>query len=146
MQHEASHAPPTDLLARKLPPIAELTIGSMILVVVGGIYMAAKIPGNPNLAPAVGLLAVAALLIGTAVVMLSRLRDFAWHPFKLVFGWTLLAYVVIAGMIELSFVLDGTRGSPLLILTLMLVAFALDVPLLLGFSVARYQEVEPANR
>ncbi len=143
MQREMAPAIGSDLIERKLPPVTELTVGSMTLIVIGGIYMAAKIPGNPNLAPAVGLLVAAVLLVGAAVVALSRLREFAWRTFKLVLGWTLLAYIVIAGMIELAFVLDGTRGSPLVVLTLMLVVWAVDIPLVLGFSVARYQEPEP---
>lgn len=144
MPREMASAAPADLSERKLPPITELTVGSMILIVAGGIYMAARFPGNPNLAPAVVLLVAAVLLVGAAVAALSRLRAFAWHPFRLVFGWTLLAYIVIAGMIELSFVLDGTRGAPLVVLTLMLAIFAVDIPLLLAFSVARYQEFAPA--
>ena len=60
--------------------------------------------------------------------------------FRLVAGWVLLAYVVIAGMLEYVFVYDHTRGTQLLILTLMLVVFAVNIPMLLGFSVARFQE------
>ena len=52
----------------------------------------------------------------------------------------LAAYVVIAGMLEYVFVYDHTSGTQLLILTLMLVVFAVNVPMLLGFSVARFQE------
>jgi hypothetical protein len=34
---------------------------------------------------------------------------------------------------------NHASGASLLVLTLMLVIFALDVPLLIGFTVARYQ-------
>jgi hypothetical protein len=47
---------------------------------------------------------------------------------------------VIAGMLEYVFVYDHTRGTQLLILSLMLAVFAVDIPLLLGFSVARFQD------
>jgi hypothetical protein len=40
------------------------------------------------------------------------------------------------------FIYDHTRGSQLLILSLMLVVFAVDIPLLLGFSVARFQDAD----
>ena len=40
-----------------------------------------------------------------------RLRDFAWERFLQVAGWALLAYAVIAGMIEYAFVYDKTRGA-----------------------------------
>ncbi|HEY2428783.1 MAG TPA: hypothetical protein VGI06_07630, partial [Acidimicrobiales bacterium] len=73
------------------------------------------------------------------VVSLSRLRSFAWATFFLVGKWALVAYLVIAGMLEYVFVLDHTRGSVLVVLTLMLAVFAVNIPLLLAFSVARYQ-------
>jgi uncharacterized membrane protein len=47
---------------------------------------------------------------------------------------------VIAGMLEYVFVYDHTRGTQLVILSLMLFVFALNIPMLLGFSVARFQE------
>ena len=40
---------------------------------------------------------------------------------------------------EYVFVKDGTRGGVLAILTCSLVVFAVHVPLLIGFTVARYQ-------
>jgi hypothetical protein len=45
-------------------------------------------------------------------------------------------------MLEYVFVLDGTRGSTLVVMTVMLAIFAVDVPVLLAFSVARYQPAE----
>ncbi len=52
--------------------------------------------------------------------------------------WALLAYAVIAGMIEYSFLRDHLSGGPLVILTLSLVVFAVHVPVLIGFTVARF--------
>jgi hypothetical protein len=43
-------------------------------------------------------------------------------------------------MLEFVFVLDHTRGAVLVVLSLMLVVFAVDIPVVLAFSVARYQE------
>jgi hypothetical protein len=42
---------------------------------------------------------------------------------------------VIAGLLEVISVLDHTRGGTPVVLTLMLVLFAVDVPLLYTFSV-----------
>jgi hypothetical protein len=125
---------------RQLPPVPALCMAAMILVVVGGIYLAAYLPRPAPLGPAVGLVAAGGALVVTAAAMVSRVRPFAWQAFGRVGGWSLLAYVVIAGMLEYVFVLDGTRGSVLAILALMLVVFAVDIPLLFAFSVARYQE------
>jgi hypothetical protein len=133
-------APPTD---RSLPPITQMAVASLMLIVIGGIYMAASLPKKPNLAIPVVLVVVSGALMIANVVSLSRLREFAWDTFGLVGKWTLLAYVIIAGMLEYVFFIDHTRGSQLVIMTLMLVIFAVDIPLLLAFSVARYQPAKP---
>ena len=44
-------------------------------------------------------------------------------------------------MIEFAFIRDHTPGPQLAAMSVMLGLFAVDVPLLLGFSVARHQEV-----
>jgi hypothetical protein len=131
---------------RSLPPVPQLAVASMALVIIGGIYMAAHLPARPPLGPAAALVAAAGALVLVNMVLLVRLREFAWPTFFLVAKWSLLAYLVITGMLEFIFILDGTRGATLVLLTFMLAVFAVDVPVLLGFSVARYQPVpeEPA--
>jgi membrane-bound acyltransferase YfiQ involved in biofilm formation len=124
---------------RRLPPVTEIAVASLALIVAGGIYLAAHLPDNAPLAPAIALLAGAAALTMVNVLALARVRELAWEPFLLVARWTVLAYIVIAGMLEYVFVIDGTRGSQLLVLSLMLVVFAVDIPIILAFSVARYQ-------
>jgi hypothetical protein len=54
--------------------------------------------------------------------------------------WALLAYLVIAGMIEFAFIHNHAGGAPLLVLSMMLLMFALDVPLSIGFTVARFAQ------
>ena len=44
-------------------------------------------------------------------------------------------------MLEYIFVFDGTRGQILFVMSCMLAVFAVNVPMLLAFSVARYQPV-----
>jgi membrane-bound acyltransferase YfiQ involved in biofilm formation len=124
---------------RSFPPIDKLADLAMVLVIIGGIYMAANLPGSISLVPAIVLLVVAVVVLVVDVVLLARLQDFAWASFRLVAGWALVAYLVIAGMIGYAFVYDGTRGEGLAVLIGMLAVFAIAVPLLLGFSVARYQ-------
>lgn len=128
---------------RRLPPVATVAVASMALVLTGGIYLASYLPGRPALGPAVGLLAAAGVLLLANAVMLGRVREFAWGRFFQVGRWVLLGYGVIAGMLEYVFVLDGTRGTPLVLMTLMLAVFAVDIPVLLAFSVARYQAPDP---
>jgi hypothetical protein len=121
------------------PPIPLVCVASMALVLVSGIYLAAYLPRRAPLGPATGLVAAAGVALLIAVVLVARLRDFAWGGFFLVVRWALLAYVVIAGILEYVFVLDGTRGSMLVLLTVSLLVFAVNIPVLLGFSVARFQ-------
>jgi hypothetical protein len=130
---------------RRLPPVTALAVAALILVIAGGIDLAAHLPRPAPLGPAIAALAAAAAALLVAAAMLARVRDFAWHTFFVVAGWTLAAYVVIAGMLEFVFVLDHTRGGLLVVLTLILAVFAVDVPLLLGFSVARYQPGQTAG-
>ena len=134
-------AVPTSLVDRKLPPVTEIGAASMVAVAVGVIYNAAYLPKHAQTGVAIGILVVAAALQLVNAYLLVRIRDFAWARFKQVAGWSLLAYAVIAGMIEFAFVYDHTRGTQLVILTLLLALFMLNVPVLIAFTVARYQRV-----
>jgi hypothetical protein len=123
---------------RRFPPVAELAITSLGLVVIGGIVMASSLPRRPALTVPVILAVISGLLLAAAVVLLARLTQFAWDRFRLVFRWGLLAYVISAGMIAFAFIRDHTRGAPLAVALVMLAFFALDVPVIIGFTVARY--------
>lgn len=125
---------------RPLPPVTQLAMVSLALIVAGGIYLSAHIPHHVPLGPAVALLAASVLVLAANIVALSRVRDFAWSRFFEVGKWSLLAYVVIAGMIEYVFLRNHLRGGALVVLTLSLVVFAVHVPMLVGFTVARYAD------
>jgi hypothetical protein len=126
--------------ARRLPPVTAVAMASLALIVAGGIYLSAHLPSHVALGPAVALLAASALLLAGNVAALARVKDFAWGRFFEVAKWSLLAYAVIAGMIEYSFLRNHLSGGPLIVLTLSLVVFAVHVPTLVGFTVARYYE------
>jgi len=129
---------------RRLPPIAEIAVAAMGLIIVGGITLASRLPRPAPLPLLVALLAAAAVLVLIDVVLLVRLRDFAWPVFLLVAKWSLVAYAVMYGILEFTFIYDHVAGSTLVVLTLMLVVIAIDVPLLFGFSVARYAKAPEA--
>jgi hypothetical protein len=129
----------------RLPPIAELAVASVALMLSGGVYLASYLPRRPPLAPAVVLVAVGGALTVVAMALLSRLRPFAWHTFFLVARWALVAYVVIAGLLGFVFVYDNTRGATLVVLVATLAIFAIDVPTVIGFTVARYEPVGPSG-
>ena len=130
------------MTARRLPPVTELGVVSMALIVAAGISIASRLPGHVSLGLPAALLAGSALLMVGNVLNLSRAPGFNWEAFFAVARWALLAYCVIAAMLEYVFVKDGTRGGVLVVLTLSLLVFAVHVPLLIGFTVARYQPVE----
>jgi hypothetical protein len=135
----AHAAPAPSLVDRKLPPVTEVGVASMIAIAGGVIFNASYLPKHAPTAASVAILVAAAALQVLNVFLLSRIRDFAWHRFRQVAGWTLLAYAIIAGMIEFAFVFDKTRGTQLVILTVMLALFMLNVPVLVAFTVARYE-------
>jgi hypothetical protein len=123
---------------RKLPPVTEIGMASLGLIVAGGIYLAAHLPQHVPLAPAVVLLAASAVLLAGNLLALSRVGGFAWDRFFGVARWALLAYTITAGLIEFAFLRDHMSGGPLVVLTLSLVVYAVHVPTLIGFTVARY--------
>jgi hypothetical protein len=125
---------------RRLPPVTQIGMTSLALIVAGGIYLAAHLPHHVPLAPAVALLAASVLLLAGNLLSLARTPDFPWGRFFDVAKWALIAYLIIAGMIEYSFLRDHISGGPLVILSLSLLVFAIHVPILIGFTVARYYE------
>ncbi len=127
---------------RRLPPVTQLGMLSLALIVAAGIYLAAHLPHQVPLTPAIVLLAASALLLVGNLLALSRVQGFAWHRFFEVARWALLAYIVVAGMIEYAFLRDQVSGGALVVLTLSLAVFAVHVPVLIGFTVARYDTSE----
>ena len=79
------------------------------------------------------------------MVLLARVQCFRWDRFFQVAKWSLLGYTVIAGMILYAFLQDHIRGGTLVVLILSLVIFAVHVPMLVGFTVARFYEPEESG-
>ncbi len=127
---------------RRLPPVTQVGMCSLALIVAGGIYLSAHLPHHVPLAPAVALLTASVLLLAGNLLALARVADFPWGRFFDVAKWALIAYLIIAGLIEYSFLRDHLSGGPLVVLTLSLLVFAIHVPVLIGFTVARYYEPE----
>jgi hypothetical protein len=123
---------------RRLPPVTQVGMLSLSLIVAAVIYLSAHLPRHVSLGPAIALLSASALLLVGVVVALARTEGFAWGRFLEVARWALLAYTVIAAMIEYVFLRNDTSGGPLIVLTLSLVVFACTVPVLIAFTVARY--------
>ncbi len=127
---------------RRLPPVTQVGMLSLALIVASGIYLAAHLPEHVPLAPAIALLSASALLLAGNLIALALTPGFPWRRFFEVARWALLAYAIIAGMIEYAFLRNDISGGPLIVLTLSLAVFAVHVPVLIGFTVARYYEPE----
>jgi hypothetical protein len=125
---------------QKYPPVTQVAMASLALIIAGGIYLSANLPEHVSLAPAVILLALSSALMAGNLFSLTRVKGFAWERFFAVAKWSLLAYVVIGGMLEFVFVHNHVRGGTLVVLTLSLLVFAIHVPALMGFTVARYSQ------
>jgi hypothetical protein len=126
--------------ARRLPPVTELCVGSLALMLAGGVFIAANLPGAVPLGPPAGLLVGGGLLTALALGLLARTRQFSFRTFFEVGRWALLAYLVIASLLAYVFIRDGARGPMLVVLVATLFLFALDVPTVIAFTVAKLQE------
>ena len=128
-------------LDRKLPPIIEIGSAALVLCIVGVVYLSSYGFGTPDLAPAIGLLVAAALVVLVNVVLLARIGPFNWQVFWTVGLWTFVAYAIIAGMLMYAFIYDALPTGRLMLLVATLAVFAIDIPMMLAFSVARFQPV-----
>jgi membrane protein YdbS with pleckstrin-like domain len=126
----------------RLPPVTEIGMLSLALIVAGGIYLSAHLPQHVPLGPAVILLVLSVCLLLLNLASLFRIDGFPWDRFFTVAKWSLLAYAVIAGLILYAFLQDHISGGPLIVLTLSLVVFAVHVPMLVGFTVARFDDTD----
>ncbi|HEX7382066.1 MAG TPA: hypothetical protein VF265_07915 [Nevskiaceae bacterium] len=122
----------------RMPPVTQLGMASLALIVIGVIYLASYLPEAVPLAPAVALLVASCVLLAVNLGLLARVPGFHWRRFFQVAGWALLAYAITAGIIEFAFVRDGLGGDLLVVLTLTIVVYAVHVPVLIAFTVARY--------
>ena len=122
----------------KYPPFTQIGMASLALIVAGGIYLSSHLPEHVPLGPAVALLVGSVLLLMLNLASLRRVNDFAWPRFFYVAKWALLAYGITAGMIEYAFLRDHVAGGTLVVLTLSLIVYAVQVPTLIAFTVARY--------
>jgi hypothetical protein len=129
----------------RLPPVTEIGMCSLALIVAGGIYLSAHLPEHVPLAPAVVLLVLSALMLTGNLFALSRVSGFAWKRFFEIARWALLAYAITAGLIEYAFLRDHLKGGALVVLTLSLLVYAVHVPMLIAFTVARYDTPDAAN-
>ena len=121
--------------------VVPLAVAALASAFVALGVIAAFLPKAVPMAWPASLLVLAALLTVATVLTLSRRRRFAWGLFFTVARWVLVLTGVFAALAVYVFVLDGTPGSTLAVLAAVLVLAAVDVPILVAYSVARYEPV-----
>lgn len=126
---------------RKLPPVVGMAMAALTLAITGGVLVVPQIGEEQALVLPSVLMGGALVLETAAIVMLVTIHAFAWARFAQVFRWALLAYIIQSGIIEWSFIKNDVPGRPLAVLTVGLVVFTTAVPLMIAFTVARYQAV-----
>ncbi|HET7568489.1 MAG TPA: hypothetical protein VFJ91_10885 [Gaiellaceae bacterium] len=121
------------------PPVTQLGMLSIGLVAAGVIDLAAYLPKRAPLLPPTILLVAALAVLAANVALILRRPGFARRRFRQVVGWMLLVYLVVAGMLEFTFLRDHTHGAVLALMTALLATFTLNVPVLAGYTVARFE-------
>ena len=82
---------------------------------------------------------VGAVLTVVTVVLILTKEPFARKLFFTVAKWVFLYILVLSGMGEYVMALDGMRGESLIVMTVVLLLFLVNIPMLWGFSVARHE-------
>jgi hypothetical protein len=125
----------------KSSPIIASIIGTVISCILAAGIIIAHIPGPAPMWGSVMWVCIAAVLTIATVILILRKKPFARKQFFKVAKWVFLYILVLSGMGEYVIVFDGTRGEPLVVMTIILLLFLVNIPMLWGFSVARHERV-----
>jgi hypothetical protein len=123
----------------KSSPIIACIIGTVISCILAAGIIIAHIPEQAPIWGSVLWVCIAGVLTITTIVLIVRKKPFALKVFFKVAKWVFLYILVLTGMGEYVIVFDGTRGEPLVVITLILLLFLVNIPMLWGFSVARHE-------
>jgi len=135
-EHETS-----SVYERSLPPVPMLCELSLAATIASAIVLAIALPKAPHLLAPILLAILAWVLIVVAAIMIATIRPFNYRIFKMVSLRQLLAELVVAGMLEFVFLRDHLPTGPLVVFSVLVGSFSVSVALLMGFQVARWQEV-----
>ena len=123
----------------KSSPVIACIIGTIISCILAAGIIIAHIPEPAPMWGSVMWVCIAAVLTIATIVLILRKRPFARKLFFKVAKWVFLYILVLTGMGEYVIVFDGTRGEPLVVMTIILLLFLVNIPMLWGFSVARHE-------
>jgi hypothetical protein len=120
-------------------PVVACIVGTIISCILAAGIIIAHVPEPAPMWGSIMWVCIAAVLTVATVVLILRKKPFARKRFFTVAKWVFLYILVLSGMGEYVMAFDGMRGEALVIMTVILLLFLVNIPMLWGFSVARHE-------
>ena len=120
-------------------PVVACIVGTIISCILAAGIIIAHVPEPAPMWGSIMWVCIAAVLTVATVVLILRKRPFARKRFFTVAKWVFLYILLLTGMGEYVMAFDGMRGEALVIMTVILLLFLVNIPMLWGFSVARHE-------
>ena len=120
-------------------PAVACIVGTIVSCILAAGIIIVYIPAPAPLWGSIMWVCIAAVLTIATIVLILRRKQFAWKQFFTVAKWVFLYILVLTGMGEYVLVFDGMRGETLVVMTIVLLLFLVNIPMLWGFSVARHE-------
>lgn len=123
----------------KVSPIVACMVGTIVSCILALGIVIAHIPEQAPLWGSIMWAGIGTVLTVASIIQIARKKRFDRKLFFKVAKWAFLYILVLSGMGEYIIVFDGTRGETLVIMTITLLLFLFNIPMLWGFSVARHE-------
>ena len=120
-------------------PVVACIVGTIISCILAAGIIIAHVPEPEPMWGSIMWVCIAAVLTVATVVLILRKKPFARKRFFTVAKWVFLYILVLTGMGEYVMAFDGMRGETLVVMTVILLLFLVNIPMLWGFSVARHE-------
>ena len=123
----------------KFSPIVACMVGTIVSCILALGIVITYIPEPAPLWGSIMWAGIGAALTVASIIQIARKHPFDRKLFFKVTKWAFLYILVLSGMGEYIIVFDGTRGGTLVVMTITLLLFLVNIPMLWGFSVARHE-------
>jgi hypothetical protein len=120
-------------------PVVACIVGTIISCILAAGIIIVHIPASAPMWGSIMWVCIAAVLTVATMVLILRKKSFARKRFFTVAKWVFLYILVLTGMAEYVMAFDGMRGETLVVMTIILLLFLVNIPMLWGFSVARHE-------
>lgn len=120
-------------------PVVACIVGTIVSCILAAGIIIVHIPAPAPMWGSIMWVCIAAVLTVATMVLILRKKPFARKRFFTVAKWVFLYILVLTGMGEYVMAFDGMRGETLVVMTIILLLFLVNIPMLWGFSVARHE-------